>query len=83
MIQLKIALPTLVHTTLIHQVNVVVKSRTKLIAKRHEKESSRFRKRNQKSDIKSRIQVSKNTIHKFSPHTLSDDEFVALNFGLD
>ena len=34
-------------------------------------------------DIKSRIQVSKNTIHNFSSYTLSDDAIIALNYGLD
>ena len=80
---LKIALPTLVYTTLLHHINVAVKSRIKSIAKRHEKKLSKFRKRLQKSDIKSRIQVSKNTTHKLSSYTLSDDEIMALNYGLD
>ena len=81
--QLKIALPMLVDTTLLHQINIAVKSRIKLIAKHHEKKLSKFRKRQQKSDIKNRIQVSKNTIHNFLSYTLSDDEIMALNYGLD
>ena len=81
--QLKLALPTLVCTTLLHRINITVKSRIKSIAKRHEKKLSKFRKRQQKSDIKSCIQVSKNTIHNFSSYTLSDDEILALNYGLD
>ena len=83
--QLKTALPTLVYTTytpLLHRINVAVKSRIKSIAKRHEKKLSQFRKRQQKSDIKSRIQVSKNTIHNFSSYTLPDNEIMALNSGL-
>ena len=43
----------------------------------------KFRKHQQKSDIKSRVQVSKNTIYNFSSYTLSDDEIMALNYGLD
>ena len=68
---------------LLQQVNVSVKSRIKLIAKRHEKKLSKFRKRQEKSDIKSRIQISKNTIHNFSSYTLSNDKFMTLNYGLD
>ena len=41
------------------------------------------RKHQQKSDIKSRAQVSKNTIDNFSSYTLSVDEFMALNNRLD
>ena len=81
--QLKIALPTLVHTTLLHRSNLAVKSRIKSIAKHYEKKISKFRKRQQKSDIKSRSQVSKNAMHNFSSYTLSDDEIMALNYGLD
>ena len=81
--QLKIALRILVYTTILHRINVAVESRIKLIAKRHEKKLSKFRKRQQKSDIKNRIQVSKNIIHNFSSHTLSDDKIMALNYGLD
>ena len=36
-VQLKIALVILVHTTLLHQINIVVKSTTKFIAKAMEK----------------------------------------------
>ena len=81
--QLKIALPVLVYTTLLHRINIPVKSRIKSIAKRHEKKLAKFRKCQQKSDIKNRIQVSKNTIHNFSSYTFSDDEIMALNYGLD
>ena len=47
------------------------------------KKLSKYRKHQQKSDIKSRVQVSKNTIYNFSSYTLSDDEIMALNYGLD
>ena len=55
---LKIALPTLVYTTLLNRINVAVKSRIKSTAKRHERKLSKFRKHQQKSDIKRRIEVS-------------------------
>ena len=47
------------------------------------KKLSKYRKHQQKSDIKSRVQVSKNTIYTFSSYKLSDDEVMALNYGLD
>ena len=81
--KLTIALPALVYATLLHQINVAVKSRIKSIAKRHEKKLSKFRKHQQKSDTKRRIEVSQNTIHNFSSYTLLDDEIMALNYGLD
>ena len=81
--QLKIVLPTLVYTTLLHRINVAVKRRIKSIAKRHERKLSKFRKHQHKSDFKRRIEVSKNAIHNFSSYTLSDDEIMALNYGLD
>ena len=81
--QLKIALPTLVYTTLLHGISVAVKSRIKSTAKRHERKLSKFRKHQQKSDIKRRIEISKNVIHNFLSYTLSEDEIMALNYGLD
>ena len=80
---LKIALPTLVYTTLLYRLNVAVKSRIKSIAKRYERKLSKFRKHQQKSDIKRRVKVSKNVINNFSSYTLSEDEIMALNYGLD
>ena len=44
---------------------------------------SKFIKHLKKSDIKRPIQVSKNTIYNFLLYTLSDDEIMALNYGLD
>ena len=81
--QLKIALLTLVYTTLLHRINIAVKSRIKSIAKPNERELPKFRKLQQKSDIKLRIKVGKNVIHNFSSSTLSEDEIMALNYGLD
>ena len=40
--QLKIVLPTLVYTTLLHRINVAVKRRIKSIAKRHERKLSKL-----------------------------------------
>ena len=45
---LKIALPTLVYTTLLNRINVAVKSRIKSTAKRHERKLSKFRKYQQR-----------------------------------
>ena len=81
--RLKNALPRLVYTTLLHRINIAVKSRIKSIARRHEKKLSKFRKHQQKSDIKCRIEVSKNAVHDFSSYTSSDDKIMALNYGLD
>ena len=79
--QLKTVLPTLVYTTLLHRINVAVKSRIKSIAKRHERKLSKFKKHQHKSDIKRRIEFSKNSIHNFSSYTLSDDEIKVPNYG--
>ena len=81
--QLNIVLPTLVYTTLLHRINVAVKRRIKSIAKHHERKLSKFRKHQHKSDFKRRIEVSKNAMHNISSYTLSNDETVAPNYGLD
>ena len=81
--QLKVALPTLVYRTLLHRIDVAVKSMIKSIGKRHEKKLSKFRKHQQKNDIKRRIQVNKNTIYNFYSHSLSYDAFMVLKYGLD
>ena len=76
--QLKIALPTL-----LHWINMAVKSRIKSIATCHERKLSKFRKHQQKCNMTCRIEVSKSVIHSFSSYTLSEDEIMALNYGLD
>ena len=80
--QLRIALPTLVYATLLHWINVSVKSKIKLIAKHHERKLSKFRKHHQqKSDIKRPIEVSKNARHTFLSYT-PDDEIMALEVNM-
>ena len=84
-IQLKKVPQILVYTSLLHQIKIAVKSRIKSIAKSHGKikKWSNFRKRHQESDVKSRNHVTENTMHNFLLYTLSDDETMTPNFGLD
>ena len=69
--------------TLSHQINIVVKSRLKAISKTHAKKLTTFNSRQQKTERQEPKQIPKNVVHNFSSYTLSNDELVALSYGLD
>ena len=74
----------ILYSTLIHQVNIAIKSSFKSTRLRHNKKLIKFRKRQQKY-IKSTTQTElvRNIVHNFSSYALSHEELTALSYGLN
>ena len=68
---------------LLHQINIAVKSRLKAISKRHAKKLTKFNNRQNKTEGQEPKQIPKNVVHNFSSYALSNNELVALSYGLD
>ena len=82
--QLKSSLTLILYNTLLHRVNVAVKSRVKAITTRHLNKLSNLRnKRSTYSSNSNHISFIKNTICNMSAYLLTEDEYNALAFGLD
>lgn len=74
---------TIIYNTVIHQINIAVKSRIKAITLRHEKKFKNLKERNNKHNDDPKRNYLKHTVHNFSSYVLSDDESTALSFGRD
>ena len=72
-----------IYHTLLHKINIVVKSRPKAINKRHAKKLTKFNNRQNKTERQEPKQIPKNIVHNFSSYTLSNGDMVALSHGLD
>ena len=74
----------ILYSTLIHQVNIAIKSSFKSTRLRHNKKLIKFRKSQQKY-IKSTTQTElvRNIVHNFSSYALSHEELTALSYGLN
>ena len=81
--RLRLCLNIVVYHTSLHQINIVVKSRLKAIGKRHAKKLPKFNNRQNKTERQEPKPIPKNVAHNFSSYTLSNDELVALSYGLD
>ena len=71
------------YNTLIHQINIAVKSRFKVINLRQEKKLIKFRKNQQKIRKCKDPEILKSTVHNFSSYALTTEEMNALAYGLD
>ena len=69
--------------TLLHQINIAVKSRLKAISKRPAEKLTEFKNRQNKTERQEAKRIPKNVVHNFSSYTLSNDELVALSYGFD
>ena len=75
--QLRRLLPTLVYTTVLHQINLAIRSEVKSIVKRHEPKVIKFRRQYTQLDA-SHLKVNKH-IHNFSLYVLSSEKITALS----
>ena len=81
--QLKTGLGVLLYNALLHQVNIAVRSRYKVISMRHQKKIVNLIK-NQKNNYESnKPSLMKHMVHNFSLYPLTEDEMTALAHGLD
>ena len=78
---LKSLLGLILFKAVIHQVEVVIRSRLAAIKKRHEKKLLNLRRQN--VNISNSPVVTKQIIRSFSLYNLSCDEELALGYGLD
>ena len=83
---LSTSLSVVVYNALLHQINISVKSRIKVIKLRHGKKTSS--KKKIKKEINSYVDERKqsymiHTIYNFSSYVISNEEYTALSFGLD
>ena len=69
--------------TLLHQINIAVKSRLKAISKRPAEKLTEFKDRQNKTERQEAKRIPKNVVDNFSSYTLSNDESVALSYGFD
>ena len=82
--QLKSSLNILLYNTLIHQVNIAIKSRFKSIRLRHNKKLIKFRKSQQKCNKSTtQTELVRNIVYNFSSYALSHQELNVLSYGLD
>ena len=75
--QLRRLLPTLVYATVLHQVNLAIRSEVKSIVKRHEPKVIKVRRQYTQLDA-SHLKVNKH-IHNFSLYVLSSEKITALS----
>ena len=75
--QLRRLLPALVYATVLHQVNLAIRSEVKSIVKRHEPKVIKFRRQYTQLDA-SHLKVNKH-IHNFSLYVLSSEKITALS----
>ena len=84
--QLRLLLPTLLHTAVLHQINLAIRSRLKSIVKSYECKLIKFKRAISytipRSDT-SHVKVNKHIIHNFSSYVLSPEDITALSFELD
>ena len=82
--QLKIDLDVLLYNTLLHQVNIAVRSCYKVIPIRHQKKIINIIKNQKKNYENNKPSLMKRMVHNFSSYTLTEEEMTALlAYGLD
>ena len=83
-INLKSSLTLILYHTLLHQINIAVKSRVKAITTRHTKKLINLRNKQSTYDNRdNHTSFFKNTVYNMSSYTLLEEEYNALAFGLD
>ena len=85
-IKLKSSLTLIIYNTLLHQINIAVKSKVKAITSRHTKKLINLR--DKRSDYNNKFNnytctFIKATVHNMSSYNLTQEEYDALAFGLD
>ena len=81
--QLKIGLVVLLYNALLHQVNIAVRSRCKVISIRHQKKIINLIKNRKNNYENNKPSLMKHMVHKFSLYALTEEEMTALAYGLD
>ena len=80
---MKRAVSVIILNTCFHQINIALKSKLKIITKRHETKLINLRRQQHKSTFGITTTYVQNIVHNFSSYQLSNDELTALLYGLD
>ena len=81
--KLRLCLNIVIYHTLLHQINIVLKSKLKAVSKRDTKNLAKFNSTQNKTERQEPKRIPKNVVHNSSYYTLSNGELVALSYGLD
>ena len=75
----------IVYNALLHQINIAVKSRIKVIKLRHGKKLHNLKLKQETTNYVDERKQSyiKDTVHNFPSYVMSNEEYTALSFGLD
>ena len=71
-----------IYHTLLHQINIAVKSRLKAMSKRHAKKLTKFYSTQNKTERQESKWIQKNVVHNFSSYTLPNGALFALSHSL-
>ena len=79
------SLSVIVYNALLHQINIAVKSRIKVIKLRHGRKLHNLKLKQETTNYVDERKQSyiKHTVHNFSSYVMSNEEYTALSFGLD
>ena len=82
---LSTSLSVIVYNTLLHQINIAVKSRIKVIKLRHGRKLHNLKLKQETTNYVDERKQSyvKHTVHNFSSYMMSNKEYTTLSFGLD
>ena len=83
-ILLSTSLSVVVHNAFLHQINIAVKSRIKVIKLRQGKKLHNLKLKQETTNYVDERKQSyiKHTVHNFSSYVMSNEEYTALSFGL-
>ena len=75
----------IVYNALLHQVNVAVKSRIKVVKLRHEKKILNLKLKQETTNYvdERKRSYAKYTVHNFSSYVLPNEKYTGFSFGLD
>ena len=74
----------MLYSSLIYKINIAVSSRRVAISFRHKKKIEKFRGRQDKQEqLYAEMKFDKHIVHNHSTHSLSNEQYIALSYGLD
>ena len=83
-VEVNSVLGIILYSSLIYQINGAVSSRRVAISVRHKNKIENFRGRQQKQEQPyAEMKINKHIIHKYSTYSLSNEQYIALSYGLD
>ena len=83
-VEVNSVLGIMLYSSLIYQINIAVSSRRVAISVRHKKKIEKFRGRQHKQEQPyAEMKFNKHIVHNYSTYSLSNEQYIALSYGLD